>query len=279
MCIYEYEYLKSKNAIDGSVSERKERGGSLVGAMQSENSDDHALADASGSGEEKGEAQDRREQMIIDSGQAFLGGNDNEYRIYLLSVIGEIEGHDCLPPNTKTTKYEHVLPKLACIEDDNEVDGVLLLLNTVGGDVESGLAIAEMVASLSKPTVSLVLGGSHSIGVPLAVSTDYSLIVPSGTMVIHPVRLNGTVIGAQPTYDYFKQMQDRITGFISGHCQVKQSRIEELMTNKQMLSKDLGTILVGAQAVEEGIIDAVGGISDAFAKLYELISENKHKES
>lgn len=271
MCIYEYEYLKSKNSIDRSSSEAD------MSNDGSENSDENVSVNDSGTQEEKGEAQDRREQMIIDSGQAFLGGN--EYRIYLLSVIGEIEGHDCLPPNTKTTKYEHVLPKLACIEDDKEVDGVLLLLNTVGGDVESGLAIAEMVASLSKPTVSLVLGGSHSIGVPLAVSTDYSLIVPSGTMVIHPVRLNGTVIGAQPTYDYFKQMQDRITGFISKHCHVRQERIEELMTNKQMLTKDLGTILVGAQAVEEGIIDAVGGISDAFKKLYELISENNRKES
>lgn len=285
MCIYEYEYLKSKNAIVGAMSNRNIKSQAGNGdKFSAENHEDERRAetgsrDDENSQEAKGEAQDRQEQMIIDSGQAFLGGNGNDYRIYLLSVIGEIEGHDCLPPNTKTTKYEHVLPKLACIEDDNEVDGVLLLLNTVGGDVESGLAIAEMVASLSKPTVSLVLGGSHSIGVPLAVSTDYSLIVPSGTMVIHPVRLNGTVIGAQPTYDYFKQMQDRITGFISDHCKIKQSRIEELMTNKQMLTKDLGTILVGAQAVEEGIIDAVGGISDAFQKLYELISENKRKES
>lgn len=294
MCIYEYEYLKSRNAIGGSASDRSRQsqtgnGDKCFAKSQEDRGTVDEREDVRGSQEakgedrdrqeEKGEAQDRMEQMIIDSGQAFLGGNGDDYRIYLLSVIGEIEGHDCLPPNTKTTKYEHVLPKLACIEDDNEVDGVLLLLNTVGGDVESGLAIAEMIASLSKPTVSLVLGGSHSIGVPLAVSTDYSLIVPSGTMVIHPVRLNGTVIGAQPTYDYFKQMQDRITGFISNHCRVKQSRIEELMTNKQMLTKDLGTILVGAQAVEEGIIDAVGGISEAFYKLYELISENKGKDS
>lgn len=283
MCIYEYEYLKSCNAIDGGLSERRTEEKKIPGdylgknVQESENQQkENSSSDKSQEKEATGEELDRQEQMIIDSGQAFLEGNRKDYRIYLLSVIGEIEGHDCLPPNSKTTKYEHVLPKLACIEDDENVDGVLLLLNTVGGDVESGLAIAEMVASLSKPTVSLVLGGSHSIGIPLAVSTDYSLIVPSGTMVIHPVRLNGTVIGAQPTYDYFKQMQDRITGFISNHCKAKQERIETLMTNKQMLTKDLGTILVGAQAVEEGIIDAVGGISDAFQKLYDLISKQQN---
>ena len=141
-----------------------------------------------------------------DDGQRLLDKNDKQHKIHLLSVIGEVEGHETLSANTKTTKYEHVLPKLAEIEDSKEVDGLLLLLNTVGGDVESGLAIAEMVASLSIPTVSLVLGGSHSIGVPLAVSADYSFIVPSGTMVIHPVRLSGTVIGAPQTYDYFKQI-------------------------------------------------------------------------
>ena len=210
-------------------------------------------------------------------GQVFLEDNSRDHRIYLLSVIGEIEGHEVLPSSSKTTKYEHVLPKLACIEDDTEVDGVLLLLNTMGGDVESGLAIAEMVASLSKPTVSLVLGGSHSIGVPLAVSTDYSMIVPSGTMVIHPVRMSGTVIGAQPTYDYFKQMQDRITGFIADHCRATKERIEELMTNTHMMTKDLGSILVGEETVKEGLINQVGGIADAFAKLHQMIDEQQEQ--
>lgn len=172
-------------------------------------------------------------------------------RISLLTIIGEVEGHECLPAATKTTKYEHVLPKLAEIEENPEVDGLLLLLNTVGGDVESGLAIAEMIASVEKPTVSLVLGGSHSIGVPLAVSADYSFIVPSGTMVIHPVRMSGTVIGAQPTYDYFKQMQDRILTFIASHSGAEYGKLEELMMNTGILTKDLGTILVGKQAVEE----------------------------
>ena len=191
--------------------------------------------------------------------------------IQLLTIIGEVEGHETLSANTKTTKYEHVLPKLAEIEDSKEVDGLLLLLNTVGGDVESGLAIAEMVASLSIPTVSLVLGGSHSIGVPLAVSADYSFIVPSGTMVIHPVRLSGTVIGAPQTYDYFKQMQDRIIGFICEHCFAKPDQMERLMMNTFMLSKDLGTILVGKEAVEEGIINEVGGMKEALVKLHQMI--------
>ena len=193
------------------------------------------------------------------------------HRIHLLTVIGEIEGHECLSANSKTTKYEHVLPKLAAIEDSADIDGLLILLNTVGGDVEAGLAIAEMIASLSKPTVSLVLGGSHSIGVPIAVSTDYSFIVKTGTMVIHPVRMNGTVIGAPQTYDYFQQMQDRILGFISDHSKASRDRLEELMLDTGILTKDLGTILVGEDAAREGLINEIGGISEALKKLYSLI--------
>ena len=200
---------------------------------------------------------------------------DKEATIYLISIIGEIEGHECLPSNTKTTKYEHVLPRLAEIEDDHNIDGVLLIINTVGGDVESGLAIAEMIASLSKPTLSLVLGGSHSIGVPLAVSTDYSMIVPSGTMVIHPVRMSGTVIGAPATYDYFKRMQDRIISFIVNHSDASYEKLEELMMNTQMLTKDVGTILVGKEAVEVGLINEIGGIADAFKKLKNMIKDTK----
>lgn len=170
-------------------------------------------------------------ESITDLGQLDVKNkNNSKEKISIITIIGEIEGHECLPSNSKTTKYEHVLPKLAEIEEDKEAEGVLLLLNTVGGDVESGLAIAEMIASLSKPTVSLVLGGSHSIGVPLAVSTNYSFIVPSGTMVIHPVRMSGTVIGAKPTYDYFKQMQNRILKFISNHSNAAVDRLEELLS-------------------------------------------------
>ncbi|MCC8017735.1 MAG: ATP-dependent Clp protease proteolytic subunit [Clostridiales bacterium] len=213
-------------------------------------------------------------EEIRDFGQFRMSHSRQEHSVYLLSIIGEIEGHECLASTAKTTKYEHVLPKLAEVEDDAGVDGVLVLLNTVGGDVESGLAIAEMIASLSKPTVSLVLGGSHSIGVPLAVSTDYSYIVPTGTMVIHPVRLSGTVIGAPQTYDYFKQMQDRIAGFIESHCAVSAQRIEEMMMNTSMLTKDLGTILVGHEAVAEGIINEVGGIAEAVKRLHFMINED-----
>ncbi|WP_394923948.1 ClpP family protease [uncultured Robinsoniella sp.] len=216
----------------------------------------------------KDEKKEQQQEEIREMGQITL-----DHKIHLLTVIGEIEGHECLPSNSKTTKYEHVLPQLAAIEDSNEIEGVLVLLNTVGGDVEAGLAISEMLASLSKPTVSLVLGGSHSIGVPIAVSTDYSFIVETGTMVIHPVRMSGTVIGAPQTYDYFKQMQDRILGFIASHCNANRDRLEELMLDTGMLTKDLGTILVGKQAVEEGIINEVGGIKDALKKVYDLIKE------
>ena len=173
------------------------------------------------------------------------------------------------------TKYELLLPQLASIEDSGDIDGVLLLLNTMGGDVEAGLAIAEMIASLSKPTVSLVLGGSHSIGVPIAVSSDYSFIVPTGTMVVHPVRVNGMVIGAPQTFTYFKDVQDRITSFVCGHCKISKDRFEELMMETEVLTKDMGTVLEGEEAVQEGIINEIGGISQAIAKLHELIDAKK----
>lgn len=212
-------------------------------------------------------------ENIKNNGEVTLDENHHNHRIYLLSVIGEIEGHECLSSNTKTTKYEHVLPKLAEIEDADNIDGVMLLLNTVGGDIESGLAIAEMVASLSKPTVSLVLGGSHSIGVPLAVSTDYSFIVPTGTMMIHPVRMTGLIIGVAQTFDYFQKIQDRISGFIVEHSRIHKERLMRLMLETGELTKDVGSVLVGPQAVQEGIIDEVGGISEAYKKLRELMGE------
>ena len=211
------------------------------------------------------------EDSIKEYGQLTLDENREEHKIHLLSIIGEIEGHENLSGNSKTTKYEHVLPQLAAIEDSKEIQGVLVLLNTMGGDVEAGLAIAEMVASLSQPTVSLVLGGSHSIGVPIAVSTDYSFIVPTGTMVIHPVRTNGMVIGVAQTFDYFKQIQDRITGFVCTHCEITKQKLEELMLETGMLTKDVGTILVGEEAVKHGIINEVGGINRAIEKLHDMI--------
>ena len=221
------------------------------------------------------EEEKHKDERIEQLGQVTLNKNKEKQNIHLLTIIGEVEGHDNLSSSAKTTKYEHILPQLAAIEDSQEIQGVLVLLNTVGGDVEAGLAIAEMLSSLSKPTVSLVLGGSHSIGVPIAVSTDYSYIVPSGTMVIHPVRMNGMVIGVPQTFDYFKQIQDRITGFVCTHCDIKKDRLEELMMETGVLTKDVGTILVGQAAVNEGIIDAVGGIREAMRKLHKLISDGK----
>lgn len=212
---------------------------------------------------------------IMEEGQAVLNPNAKKDKIYLMTVIGEIEGHDVIGNSTKTTKYEHVIPRLAMIEDDPEISGVLILINTMGGDVEAGLAIAEIIASLSKPTVSLVLGGSHSIGVPIAVSTDFSFIVPTGTMVIHPVRLNGMIIGVSQTFDYFKQIQDRIIHFVCNHCNIEQNRLEELMLETGFLTKDIGSVLVGEEAVKEGIIDAVGGIRDALAKIYDMVSKKQ----
>ena len=217
------------------------------------------------------ENQDKR---IEEMGQVTLTDNLQKQNIHLLSIIGEVEGHDNLSGNSKTTKYEHVLPQLAAIEDSADIQGVLVILNTMGGDVEAGLAIAEMLASLSKPTVSLVLGGSHSIGVPIAVSTDCSYIVPTGTMVIHPVRMNGMVIGVPQTFDYFKQIQDRITGFVCNHCKISRDRLEELMMETEVLTKDVGTILVGEEAVKNGIIDEVGGIKEAICRLHKMIDEN-----
>lgn len=223
----------------------------------------------------KTDAEKHRDERIQSTGQITLDENESAHNLHLITIIGEIEGHDNLGSSSKTTKYEHILPQLAAIEDSKKIDGVLILLNTMGGDVEAGLAIAEMISSLSKPTVSLVLGGSHSIGVPIAVSTDYSYIVPTGTMVIHPVRLNGMVIGVQQTFDYFKQIQNRITGFVCEHCKISKARLEELMMETGMLTKDVGTVLVGREAVDEGIISEVGGIKDAIKQIHDMVERGK----
>lgn len=219
---------------------------------------------------EKKEKEEQKDKKIENYGQVTLDNNSKHGKIQLMTIIGEIEGHDVLAATSKTTKYEHILPQLASIEDDEEIDGVLFLINTVGGDVSAGLALAEMIASMTTPTVSLVLGDSHSIGVPLAVSTDYSFIAPTATMIVHPVRMNGTIIGAPQTFDYFQLIQDRIVNFISSHSDIEKEKLEKMMINTGMLTKDLGTILVGKEAVEAGLINEVGGISSAFEKLYEL---------
>lgn len=190
-----------------------------------------------------------------------------------MSIIGEIEGHTILPPQSKTTKYEHIIPELVRVEEDSSIDGLLLLLNTMGGDVEAGLAIAEMIAGMSKPTVSIVLGGGHSIGVPLAVSAKYSLIVPSATMTIHPIRMNGTVIGVPQMFNYFNKLQDRLIDFVVRNSNIKRKAFRELMMETKKIANDVGTILFGEEAAECGLIDGVGGISDAIGKIKKMISE------
>ena len=225
--------------------------------------------------------QDKEEQknnQIKEMGSADLDGSRSSHRIKLLTIIGEIEGHEAVSGNTKATKYEHLLPMLAEVEDNEEIEGMLILLNTLGGDVEAGLSIAEMISSLSKPTVSLVLGGSHSIGGPLAVSAQYSFIVPSGTMIIHPVRSSGMFIGVEQSLRNMLRTQDRITRFLSDHSNMTQARIEKLMLNPTELVKDVGTLLEGEDAVKEGLIDEVGGMSQALHKLHEMIDEERRKK-
>jgi ATP-dependent protease ClpP protease subunit len=198
--------------------------------------------------------------------------------IHVMTVIGQIEGHMVLPPQNKTTKYEHILPQLVAIEQSQEIEGLMLLLNTVGGDVEAGLAIAEMIASMSKPSVSIVLGGGHSIGVPIAVSATQSFIVESASMTIHPIRLTGLVIGAQSSFDYLEKMQDRVNRFVVGHSNIEENQWKELLYKTGELSRDIGTSVVGRDAVKYGLIDAIGGVSDAMVKLQELIKATKESK-
>lgn len=224
------------------------------------------------------EAQDKIEN-VKELGNTNLA-NPNK-RIQVLSIIGQIEGHSVLPPQTKATKYEHIIPQLIDIEQNEEVKGLLIVLNTVGGDVEAGLAISEMIRSMSKATVSIVIGGGHSIGVPLATSADYSFITPSATMIVHPVRMNGFVIGVSQTFEYFRKMQERINEFIVRTSSIKQETLEEFMLQTNDLLNDVGTMLIGKQAVDCGLIDQVGGIHEALDKLNELIKkqeEEKEKE-
>lgn len=218
---------------------------------------------------------DNQDRKLLEFGEQLLEGNEKGHRILFLSVIGEIEGHEILNERMKTTKYEHLLPLLARAQDTAELDGILLLINTVGGDCSCGLAAAEMIASIDKPVVSLIIGDSHSIGVPLSVASDYTIIAPTATMLIHPVRLSGTVIGAPQTFEYFKLIQDRILNFTAGHSRAGKEELEKMMMRKGMMAKDLGTILVGEEAVKAGLADRVGGIADAFSWLHDAISKEK----
>ena len=210
-------------------------------------------------------------QQIVDFGSALTKTPHGS--VYCLTIIGQIEGHSNAPDQTKTTKYEHVLPLLAKLEEAEEVDGVLFLLNTVGGDVEAGLAIAELIAGMTKPTVSIVLGGSHSIGVPLAVAARRSFAVPSAAMTIHPVRMSGTVIAAPQTYSYFQRLQERIVAFVSGHSHISAEDFQTLMLRKDDMAADVGSVLYGEEAVRVGLIDEVGGLSDGLQCLYRQIEQ------
>ncbi|MDP4152060.1 MAG: ATP-dependent Clp protease proteolytic subunit [Bacillota bacterium] len=199
--------------------------------------------------------------------------------IHCITIIGQIEGHYILPPQNKTTKYEHVLPQLVAVEDSDEIEGLLLILNTMGGDVEAGLAISEMVSGMKKPTVSLVLGGGHSIGVPLAVSSKKSFIVPSATMTIHPVRMNGLVIGVHQTFEYFQRMQSRISNFIISNSHISEQKLRDYMYRTDELVNDVGTVIDGKTAVEVGLIDELGGLSDALDSLYSMIQSRRSPQN
>ena len=222
------------------------------------------------------EQKDKQTERIEDLGAGLtksVGGS-----IYTLTIIGQIEGHQVAPESVKTTKYEHVLPLLATIEESDDIDGLLLLLNTVGGDIEAGLAISELIAGMKKPTVSLVLGGGHSIGIPLAVSAKVSMIAPSASMMIHPVRMSGVVVGAPATYHYFQRIQEQITDFVTANSNISRERFSEYMMATGQIATDVGTIVYGREAVESGLIDRLGSLHDALETLHEMIQKEKKEK-
>lgn len=223
-----------------------------------------------------GQELQQQQEQILEFGS--VGPCSARHLIHCLNIIGQVEGHYILPPQNKTTKYEHIIPALVAIEQDRSVEGLVMILNTVGGDVEAGLAIAELVASMKTPTVSLVVGGGHSIGVPLAVCADRSFIVPSATMTIHPVRMNGTVLGVPQTLSYFEKMQERIVRFVCDNSHITPQRFRELMLANGQLVMDVGSVIDGQTAVNEGLIDTLGGLSDAIECLYDMIENCSEKE-
>ncbi len=216
-------------------------------------------------------------EPIVELGSSVI--QSSKGAVHVLTIVGQIEGHQVLPANTKSTKYEHVMPLLAMVEESDDIDGLLVLLNTVGGDIEAGLGIAELIASMSKPAVSLVLGGGHSIGVPLAVSAKKSFIAPSAAMTIHPVRMNGLVIGVPQTFYYFERIQERIIQFVTANSNVKRERFTELMLQTGQLAADVGSVIYGEEAVKLGIIDCIGGLSDALACLHAMIDQRRTEKS
>lgn len=219
------------------------------------------------------ENQDKEQEKLKELGADLTASRLGS--IYTLTIIGQVEGHQVLPENAKTTKYEHILPLLANIEESDEIDGLLLLLNTVGGDIEAGLAIAEMISGMKKPTVSLVLGGGHSIGIPLAVCTKHSFITPTASMTVHPVRMTGLVVGAPQTFRYFERIQEQIADFVTSNSRVDRERFLELMMRTGELATDVGTIVYGKEAVQIGLIDELGGLSDALQCLHRMISNRE----
>lgn len=233
-------------------------------------------------GEEQEQPKEEKPSGIMEKiqqlGQTNVPQLSQDTKIHCLTIVGQIEGHLQLPPQNKTTKYEHLIPQIVAIEQNPKIEGLLVILNTVGGDVEAGLAIAEMLASLSKPTVSIVLGGGHSIGVPIAVSCDYSFIAETATMTIHPIRLTGLVIGVPQTFEYMDKMQDRVINFVTKHSNISEEKFKNLMFEKGNLTRDIGTNVVGRDAVEYGLIDEVGGVGPALTKLNEMIDLNKKNE-
>ncbi len=242
--------------------------------MRQYDDDDRNGADGDG-GEETGLSGEQQAE-IRELGA--ITGEGEKHAIHCLAVIGQIEGHRSMSGNDKTTKYEHVLPQLAAIEESPEIDGLLVMLNTIGGDVEAGLAIAELIASMKTPTVSLVLGGGHSIGVPLAVASKYSFIAPSAAMTIHPVRMNGLILGVPQTYYYFEKVQDRVVRFVTRNSRISEEKYRELMLKTGELATDVGSLINGEEAVRIGLIDALGGLSDALAKLHTMIDEQKNED-
>ena len=220
---------------------------------------------------------EKQYERIQNIGSVITGSSNK--KIYCLTIIGQIEGHTYLPPENKTTKYEHVIPELVAIEEDPQIDGLLLLLNTVGGDIEAGLAIAELIAGMNKPSVSMVIGGGHSIGVPLAVCTDVSFIANSATMTIHPVRTTGMTVGAPQSYEYFKRMQERIANFVVSNSKMSKERFYELCMNTEEMALDIGSIIEGQDAVKEGLIDRCGTLSEALECLYSLKKDKSKKPS
>lgn len=221
--------------------------------------------------DQKTEEKKEQREQIIELGSDITTGKDG--RIYTLTIIGQIEGHQVLPETVKTTKYEHILPLLAGIEESDDIDGLLLLLNTVGGDIEAGLAIAEMIAGMKKPTVSLVLGGGHSIGIPLAVCTKKSFITPTASMTVHPVRMTGLVVGAPQTFRYFQRIQEQITDFVTANSRISKEEFEGFMMATGEMATDVGTILYGKEAVSSGLIDKLGGLNDALQALHKMIDK------